>query len=271
MPQEAPIEAARAADRRVRRETTIRQGFIRLPSDLGDEPGKDLRPPLATLLRGSRGAMRLELYLALLWLAGGGEKNKGHQVHFPARGFAELLGLKDPDGRGQRRVREALKFFAEEKLITLEDRPGRPKAISLLREDGSEEAYDRPGLHFKKSDDDGEDDDVHRFIRLGPEFWTAGWAQVLSAPGVAMLLVMLLITSNGQKTNAWVSTNQRQRYGLSDDTWTRGITELEDYGILAVRKQPVNRDVFDWKRVRNTYSLILERLKRRPDQVLDEA
>ena len=272
VPNEATLAVARAADTRVKnRITTIRHGFIRLPRDLELAAGDDLKPPLATLLGASRGAMRLTLYLALLWMAGGGEKKKGHQVGFPARAFAELLGLDDPDGSGQRRVREALKVFADEKLVTLADRPGHPKMISLLREDGSEEAYDRPGDHFDKNRDPADaDDSVHRFIQLAPEFWTEGWAQVLSAPGVAMLLVLLLITGNGREKNKWVSMSERRLYGLSDDTWTRGIAELTGYGILAVRRQPVSPDAFAWKRVRNTYSLIPERLDRRPDATIDE-
>ena len=264
------LKIATAADRRVQsRITTVRQGFIRLPRDR--EPADDERPPLASLLSGSRDALRIRLYLAVLWLAGGGDKSKGHRVEFPARAFAELLGLGDPAGRGQRRVRDALKAFADEKLIALQDRPGHPKVISLLREDGSGELYDRPGIHFKQSEaDDTEVDSVHRFIQLPPVFWTEGWAQVLSAPAIAMLLVMLLITQNGRQYNQWVSTSQRRFYGLSDDTWTRGVAELTEHGIVAVRRAPVSADVFGFRRMRNTYSLILERLGRRPDAVLAE-
>ncbi len=216
--------------------------------------------------------MRLKLYLALLWMAGGGRDDRGHAVTFPARAYAELLALDDPEGNGQRRVREALTSFAEQRLINLEERPGHPKTVGLLREDGSAEPYDRPGDHFKKADDgeanpaeDRSATAVHRFVRLGPEFWTQGWAQVLSAPAIAVLLTMLVVTINGREHNQWVSLSERRLYGLSDDTWTRGTAELVEHGILAVRRAPVSKDAFAWKRMRNTYSLVLERLKRRPD------
>jgi hypothetical protein len=268
---ERTLELAHAAAERVQnRETTIRHGLIRLPRDL--EHAEDDRPPLAMLLRGSRGAMRLKLYLAVLWLAGGGETKKGHSVMFPARAYAELLGLDDPSGNGQRRVREALASFAEAGLLTLKARPGYPKTVALLREDASGEPYDRPGPHFKKVADGKQAESaeasktlVHHFVRLGPEFWTEGWAQVLSAPAVAVFLAMLVVTRNGRDSNQWLSLSERRLYGLSDDTWTRGTAELADYGILAVRRAPVSKDVFAWKRMRNTYSLNLARLKRRPD------
>lgn len=271
VPDEGVLKLARAAAERVRnRETTIRHGFIRLPRDR--EHAEDDRPPLAMLLRGSRGAMRLKLYLAVLWLAGGGETKKGHAVTFPARAYAELLGLDDPAGNGQRRVREGLASFAEAGLLTLRARPGHPKTVALLREDASGERYDRPGDHFKNVADgeqaasaEASKASDHQFVRLGPEFWTQGWAQVLSAPAVAVLLAMLVVTRSGREPNQWLSLSERRLYGLSDDTWTRGTAELVGYGILAVRRAPVSKDVFGWKRMRNTYSLILERLNRLPE------
>jgi hypothetical protein len=261
VPDERTLEVAESAARRVRnRETTIRQGFIRLARDLDHE--EDQRPPLAMLLRGSRGAMRLKLYLAVLWLAGGGETKKGHEVTFPARAYAELLGLDDPGGKGQRRVREGLASFAEARLLTLRASPGYPQTVALLREDASGETYDRPGDHFKKGAD-GEPAEpaaasktsVHQFVRLGSGFWTQGWAQVLSAPALAVFLAMLVVTRNGRERDQWLSLGERRLFGLSDDTWTRGTAELVDYGILAVRRAPVSKDVFGWKRMRNTYSL----------------
>lgn len=224
------------------------------------------------LLRGSRGAMRLKLYLAVLWMAGGGTRERGHAVRLPARAYAELLNLNNPADSGQRRVREALSSFADAGLVRLTSTPGHPTNVALLREDASGETYDRPGGHFKKGrDGDGDAPDeaskalVHHFVRLGPEFWTQGWAQVLGAPATAVLLAMLVVTQNGERKNGWLSVSERRRYGLSGDTWTRGTAELVAFGLLAVRRSPVGSDPFSWKRMRNTYSLITERLRSRPD------
>ena len=274
---EEALALARAAAGRVRgRELTIRRGFIRLPRDRDGDLPADQVPPVAVLLRGSRGGMRLKLYMAVLWMAGGGDTQRGHTVTFPARAYAELLGLDDPELKGQRRVREAFTTFANAGLLTLHARPGHPKTIALLREDGSGEPYDRPGKHFEKAADGADADpaeadnaSVHHFVRLSPEFWTQGWAQVLSAPAIAVLLAMLVVTTNGTRSNQWIGQSERRLYGLSDDTWTKGTAELVERGILAVRRAPVSRDAFDWKRRRNTYTLILERLQRRPDADAD--
>jgi hypothetical protein len=263
---DAALKVAASANKRVKgREATVRYAFLRLPRD--SDPGAD-PAPVARLLRGSRDGLRLKLYLALLWMAGGGEENR-HEVTFPARAFAELLDLPNPDTAGQRRVREALKSFEEQRLTTIRSDPGRPLTITLLCENGSGEPYERPGKYWQDRVEDEEDPDLTRmFVRLGNEFWVQGWALELSAPAVAMLLVMLLITRNGRNDNQWVAMSERRFYGLSDDTWTRGIAELVDHGILIVRKLPVNEDAFQWKRVRSHYTLRMSRLSERADPPL---
>jgi hypothetical protein len=259
VPSEAALAIARMASKRVDgRATTIRHGFIRLPWEPEHTP--DLPPPLARMMHGSRGgALRIRLYLALLWLAGGG-RDERHSVNFPARAFAELLDLPDPGGRGERRVREAFKVFQRDALIVVEPQAGRPSVIHLLQEDASDQQYSRPGIHMERAKDAGEKaDPAHLFVQLPAGFWTQGWAVVLNGPAIAMLLVLLVVTENGRKKNQWVSPTQRARYGLSDDTWTRGIAELVKHGVVEVRKMPVSRD-FEWKRVRNTYSVNVGRL-----------
>lgn len=55
------------------------------------------------------------------------------------------------------------------------------------------------------------------FVQLPPAFWTQGWAIVLSAPGLAMLLVMLVLTENGSREGEWISPSQaRSRFALSE-------------------------------------------------------
>lgn len=241
------------------RATTVRHSFVRVREE--SEEGAQL-PPLAALIRGSKGgALRIRLYLALLWMAGGGDGR--HSVTFPARAFAELLGLPDPPGRGERRVREAFKLFQKQQLIRIESQPGKPGTVFLLQEDASGAAYTRPGEHTTAAKKRGEIELEHLFVQLPASLWTQGWALTLSAPALAMLLVLLVLTENGHKPKQWVSPSLRRRYGLSDDTWTRGIAELKDHGLIEVGKLPVSRD-FEWKRVRNTYTLYPGRLTESP-------
>lgn len=254
---------ARSASYRVDgRSTTIRHGFIRAPWD--PERANPEAPPLARMMHASRGgALRIKLYVTLLWMAGGGRDSR-HSVNFPARAFAELLDLPDPGGRGERRIREALKAFQRDGLIFLESQPGMPSVIHLLQEDAADQPYSRPGIHMERAKQAGEKvDPAHLFVQLPAAFWTQGWSIVLNGPAIAMLLVLLVVTENGRKKSQWVSPSQRVRYGLSDDTWTRGLAELVKHGLVDVRKMPVSRD-FEWKRVRNTYSVDVGRLSESP-------
>ena len=254
--------AARASKRVSERETTVRHGFIRSPRAADDDAAP---PPLARLMKGSKGgAIRIRLYLALLWQAGGGDER--HSVDFPARAFAELLDLPDPERRGDRRVREAIKLFEKERLLRTERRPGQPSVLALLQEDGSGDPYTRPGAHASQAKERGEVARSHLFVRLPAGFWTHGWALALSAPALATLLVLLEATRNGAMADKWISPSERRWYGLSDDTWTRGIAELARYGLVEVAKKPVSED-FGWRRVRNAYTVRHDLLAQPPSSM----
>jgi hypothetical protein len=256
--QQALMLAERANVRMKKRSTTVRYRFVELPRDA--EAGA--LPPAARLMAGSKGAaLRIRLYLALLWMAGGGDDR--HSVDFPARAFAELLDLPDPERRGDRRVRDAIRLFERERLLRVEKRPGKPSSLVLLHESGSGDSYSRPGQHTAAAKARNQVDVDHLFIRLSPGFWTNGWAVTLSGPALAILLVVLVITNNGTKQRQWVAPSERRRYGLSDDTWTRGVAELVRHGLISIGKRPVG-DLFDQKRVRNTYSVNTARLDQLP-------
>lgn len=215
-------------------------------------------PPLARLLRGGRGGeVRLKLLLSLLWVAGGGDERHATSA-WPARAWAALLDLDDPEVHGQRRVREAIRWLEDAGFLRTERQPGRPMALQLLLEDGSGKEYVDPAPLAKKKKDSKET--IHGsdlFIQLPASFWTEGWATRLSGRAIAMLLVLSEVTFSGPWR--WVSPAQaRQRYGLSEDTWTKGVTELKAHKIIQIRKTPVGEEVFDFRRVRNTYKLPLD-------------
>jgi hypothetical protein len=252
------------ANKRARkRKTTIRHTFIGLKR-LSAERSSD-HPPLALLLRATKGgAVRLKFYLAVLWQAGGGDER--HSVTWPARAWAALLDLPDPERRGDRRIRDAIRALEHARLLTANREPGQPIQLSLRRDDGSGELYTNPGEAAHAAKEAGAFDRSELFVQLAPGFWTRGWALVLSAPGVAMLLVMLMLTENGAKKGIWINPTQaRSRFGLSEDTWTRGVVELRGHGLLETRKKPVSED-FGWRRVRNTYTLNPARLDEDPLQ-----
>jgi len=259
---ESTLEVGRGISGRLgHRGTTVRWGFIQTPRS--DDDRTPRKPPLAQLISASKGgAMRTRLYLALLWTMGGGDER--HMVNWPARTFAELLDLKDPHRLGERRVREAFRLFERLELLTINAQPGRPSILRLQREDGSGETYTNPGDESRSVDWIFERlPPEHYFVELPSTFWTQGWHVALDGPALAMLLVLLRITNNGMKKGEFVSPRQRARYRLSDDTWSRGVSQLQAYGIVTVKKKPVG-EVWDFKRLRNTFTVERERLDRSP-------
>ncbi len=104
--------------------------------------------------------------------------------------------------------------------------------------------------------------------RLPRDFWIRQWITALYGSAVA-LLIALLDLQGGRKSPAQapsLATDQRRRYSLSDDTWTRATGELVSHELLIVRRVAHGRD-FDWRRMRNTYSIRKERLDEPPDSL----
>jgi hypothetical protein len=250
-PPELALRRAKAVAQRVyKRPTQVRRAFI-------ERRGRPDSPPLAKMLRGGRGGMvRLKLYLAILWIASGGD----HTVTFPARAWAQLLGLDDPQTNGARRVTDAIAWLEDHQLVRATRQRGRPPELVPLDEGGTGKAYRVPSRTWQE-DAEQENRAANIYVQLPVEFWTSGWAAVLSAPAIAMLLVLLAERGpKDPKKFFWFTPDQAdQRYDLSEDTRTRGITELEQAGIITIKRKPVNQEM-GWSRVRNHYRLNLERL-----------
>ncbi len=248
-PDERSLRAAALlADRLKHRPARVRFSLIR------NEEGVSGPPPLARLLRGGRGGeVRLKLMLSLLWAAGGGDAR--HKTNaYPARAWAALLDLPDPEGNGQRRIRDAIDWLEQREFIKTERQPGKPMVIQLLRDDGSARAYTDPAdAHKKASGDKAKHRELH--LTLPDSFWTDGWIVMLSARAIAMLLVLGQVTFT-EKEWEWVSPRiARSRYGISEDTWSRGVAELKARKIIEIRRRPVALDDFDFRRLRNEYRI----------------
>ncbi len=198
--------------------------------------------------------MRLKLLLTLLWVAGGGDERHATRA-WPARAWATLLDLDDPEGRGQRRIRDAIHWLEQKQFLRTERQPGKPMALQLLKEDGSGDPYFDPAPPAKKKKGSKEAlgaSDL--YIELPYSFWTDGWAVRLSGRAIVMLLILREVTFSGAWK--WVSPSKaRQIYGISEDTWSKGVAELKANEIVEIRKRPVGEEVFDFRRVRNTYKL----------------
>jgi hypothetical protein len=240
-------DVALALARRVKdRDLQLRRRFACRSSVDEDEP------PLAQMLRGGQGGqVRLKLYLSLLWVGVGA----GNQVTFPAPTWATLLGLPDPEGKGSRRIRDALTWLATQGLIILQGGSGKPSTVTLLDDGGTKTPYVVPGIAIaraQKSEAPVTDD---LYFKLPPTFWTAGWIVHLSGAAVAMLLV-LLSEQRGRSREFWMSPRiADDRYVISEDTRSRGVHELQRHHLLDVHRRPVRASPLDTPRYRNTYVL----------------
>jgi hypothetical protein len=236
------LELARTARHRVRDRTAqVRRRFIRR-----DQP-EDEKPPLARMLVGGRGGeAKLKMYLTLLWLGAG----SSHEVTIPPQKYARLLGFDDPYRKGARRVRDSIDWLEHNNFVSVQRRPGRDHVLTLLREDGLGAAYEVPGKAGKVHKDP-----INHYFKIGPGFWSSGWAAYLSAPATAMLLVLLDESRNARAYDLWISPSQlEERYGFSDDTRWRGVTELQKAGLVCVTRKSIDPD-FDRRRVRNMYHI----------------
>ena len=58
--------------------------------------------------------------------------------------------------------------------------------------------------------------------------WQNGWIVTLSGTAMAMWMVLADMQGGREDKDVWVQPDEaRERYGLSEDTFTKGISELE--------------------------------------------
>jgi hypothetical protein len=218
---------------------------------------------MAAMLRGGRGGqVRLKTYLSMLWLAAA----PPHDVSYPARAWATLLDLPDPQGKGARRINDAISWLEKEKFVTVASQPGYPNRVTLLSELGNGERYRVPGEVYNKARTSGADPadlSAHRYLQIPPAFWTSGWMCTLSGAGTAMFLVLLAErVGKSDDQELWFSPEVASlRYSLSHDTRSAGLQELRRAGLVSAKRRPVASDVFDVQRFRNVYVLHMDVLQ----------
>jgi hypothetical protein len=102
---------------------------------------------------------------------------------------------------------------------------------------------------------------AHLYIRVPGGLWTQGWMSILSGPAVAMLIVLIYETARSDVAAVWFSPSLADlRYALSEDTRGKGLLQLEQAGLITVRRRSVAPDGFDYRKVRNVYTLNRDRL-----------
>jgi hypothetical protein len=216
-------------------------------------------PPLARILRGSGGrggAVRLKLYLSLLWLARG---RTDPVFAYPAQQLAGLIGLPSPAGAGARRINESLSWLEEAGFVRLDRRPGDAARVHLLDDAGSGKKYVEPGpLMNRKSKRPAPNREQHYYVRLPKEFWTEGWIAALSGAAIAMYLVVLHEERGREGHRVWIAPSVGTAvYDISAETRGKGLRELVDLDLLDLEHDRVTPGSFDERyRARNVYRLV---------------
>jgi DNA-binding transcriptional regulator YhcF (GntR family) len=113
-------------------------------------------------------------------------------------------------------------------LIEPRRRSGRLTRVTPRREDGQ-------GTYIAPS---GGKDKGDRYFVLPDGFWVEGWFATLSFPALATLLILLKETSN--KPETWLPREKMSDwYGISGRTVQKGLTELEERGLVKKRSEVV--------------------------------
>lgn len=190
--------------------------FVQAPPGHAERQG-----PLSEFVR--KGDLRgLRAQLLLYGIISSDARDEGWSTTLPIQVWARAFGTTRT-ATPQSAANAASKILTrlEERRLVARARKGRERnvRVTLLREDGSGKAYQRPSLN-------NED----RFFRLPHIFWTEGWYDQLDLAATAMLLVALHEKPGFQlpteKVPLW--------YGWSADTAERGFKRLADLHLLKV-------------------------------------
>jgi len=255
----AAREMVNAAKRR--RAAPVRKVFVR--TDMEDPA------PLSQLARigGRGGAVAIKLYLALLWRC----SSAPFHTDKPARAWASLLALEEPETKGALRISAALKTLEAANLITVNRLPGR-NVVTVLDESGDGSDYQLPSTEYylasMKGSSGQEQARRNRYFKISSRWWTEGDLQTLKGPGLIMLLILLaeqggddkLFADGGVGKGVWFSTTVfPARYRVSHKTRAAGTRELLTRRLLIVEREAlpdVPGSVFARRRYRNIYKLI---------------
>jgi hypothetical protein len=191
-----------------------------------------------------------------------------HVAEFRLPDYAKLLGLPSPKTSGAARVRRSLGELASSKLIWLDRSNGVTPRTQMRREDGSGGPYKLPVKKRAVVTDDGTTElrAEGKFVTLPAAFFTNGWGAALTARAIATLLVVLVQNDLEPDKPVFIAPSIRtDRFGMSEDSFLRGVAELTHHGVLHHESAPVQRD---WStsrgRVRHAFVPVLTALGNRP-------
>lgn len=207
--------------RNIRVTVPLRNAFVQRPQ--GQDPRSG---PLATFVQ--NGDLRgLRAYMMVVAASGGQRpEDDGRTTELDSLVWARLFDAEQKMSPASARAAawRTLERLERRRLIrkTRSEPGSRTIRVTLLREDGSGEPYTRP---------DGEQV-ADRFLRLPTTFWTRGFDEQVTLPGLAMLLVI----AKERPWTAYPPGRMEQWYGFSGDTTQRGLKNLRELGLVERRE-----------------------------------
>ena len=161
-----------------------------------------------------------------------------HTTTFALVDYAVLVGLDKPKTAGTAAIRRGIQHLESEGLIRAERRQGTVPTLQLLREDGTGKPYSLPA--DKRSSPTGAAEG--RYVTLPPTLWTNGWIAALSGRALLVLVSLLVQRDIDPDTLTFVAPSIRESlYGIGEDTFSRGASELKYYGLVARTVAPARR------------------------------
>lgn len=244
----AVVQGQRTQDDRKRNGAPVRRSFV-LKTPKSPSPLVQMLNQKNGKSGGLGGGLRLQTYLSLLWVCSA----EPYQSQRPARVWAELLSLEDPEVNGVRRIRAAFKDLQERRFITQE--PTKPvPTIKLLSDLGDGSSYVPPGIAILSAS--SHERPAHEYFRVPNELWLNGYIGNMSGAALAMYLV-LLAESRGSRKDVWLSPRAMEDlYGISPSTRTKGVAMLKELGLVTVKKQDVS-SMIDYSPSRQVYQIPL--------------
>ena len=217
-------EAAATADETIdailamtgRESTPLRHAFVQQGTPHAPEPG----PLRAFVVNGDRRA------LLLYALALAKTSAEPWDTALPAPVWARALGIGQLETAAAAVAMSRAWGRLEDRNLVRRGRSGRNARIHMLKEDGSGNRYEHPGLLGD------------RYLQVPDAFWRAGpgderWYRVLTLPEIAMLLIALSLRDEFRLP----SESAPDWYGISADTASHGLGGLAGRGLLKVVKR----------------------------------
>lgn len=194
----------------------------------------------------AQGEVAMKIFLTLLMLTRTADATGRHEMYrvVPDHYWAEMFGYEelneaDPiPGNGTRRVKRAMATLVKMGNGWIERTrvPGRGYKINVKHPAAPERAP---------------------WIGLPLEFWSRGWINVMSARALfTFLCLQLVFAGKDDDYGAHITAWDRERFAIKDDTWQRGIKELE--ALKLVRSEIGDVAVDRWStelRERKVYYL----------------